>query len=179
MPDFKLDDDNAGVPETPPVAFSPDQFTQLIEAIRGRGTDQIEAQAEIHARALKKQLYPQNDTCPEISPYNPRGDRDHPRPPLKCAFFLGPYPLERDTLTLQEITLMNQLEPGNYEITKADGQVVTFLVIPRFLMDGRTLERLTIGFPCADNEQRQNFPPFAQMLREVVEQQEFRKLVNA
>jgi hypothetical protein len=164
--------------ETPNVAFSGDQFERLIEAIRGNRTDQVEAEAEIHALAMKKQLSPSNDTCPEVSVYNPRGERDHPRPLLQCDFFLGSYPLDRDTLTLKEIDLMNQLEPGSFEVTKGDGQVVVFHVIPRFKMDGKTLDRLTIAFPCGDNEQKQNFPPFSVMLREVVDQIEVKKLTT-
>ena len=174
MPDIDLNDDKAG--GTPPVAFTPDQFSSLIEAIRGNQTDRVEVEAEIHARALKKQMSPQNDTCPQISPFNPLGDRNHPRPRLKCAFFLGPYPLEPETLSVKELTLMNKLEPGQYEVTKADGQMVIFIVIPRYHMDGRTLDKITIGFPCADSEQRQNYPPFGQMLREVVDQIEVKQL---
>ena len=166
------------MPDEQTVGFTPDQFEQLIEAIRGNAAESVEQQAEIHARVLRQQLYPQNDTCPQISPYNPLGDRDHPKPPLKCAFFLGPYPLEPETLTVREVELMNQLEPGQYDVTKADGVTVVFLVIPSYRTDGRTLERLTIGFPCADSEQRQNFPPFSQMLREVVDQQEVARLTT-
>ena len=91
--------------------------------------------------------------------------------------FLGPYPLERDVLSRNEIELLNQLEPGLYDITKADGSVVPFHVIPRMRVDGRTVERITIAFPCADDDQKQNFPPFASMLREVVDQIEVKKLI--
>jgi hypothetical protein len=90
--------------------------------------------------------------------------------------FLGPYLLERQTLTVKECELLNQLEPGLYDITKADGSVVPFHVIPRLKVDGRTIDRITIAFPCADDDQKQNFPPFATMLREVVDQIEVRKL---
>ena len=40
-----------------------------------------------------------------------------------------------------------------------------------------SVERYTIAFPCADDDQQQNFPPFTQMLKEVVEQIEVRTLV--
>jgi hypothetical protein len=93
-----------------------------------------------------------------------------------CEMFLGPYPLERQTLTVIECELLNQLEPGLYDITKADGSVVPFHVIPRMRVDGRTIERITIAFPCADDDQKQNFPSFATMLREVVDQIEVKKL---
>jgi hypothetical protein len=179
--DVPLDLD-ADAPEPPPrtgVGFTADQFDRLVEAIRGGQTDRVQAEAEIHALAMRKQLRPENDTHPDFSVFNPRGERDHPRPQLVCDMFLGPYPLERQTLTRQEIELLNQLEPGSYEITKADGLVVPFHVIPRMRVDGKTVERLTIAFPCADDDQKQNFPSFASMLKEVVEQQEVRKLTGA
>jgi hypothetical protein len=158
------------------VGFTADQFDRLIDAIKGNSTDQVEAQAQIHALAMRKQLRPENDTHPDFSVFNPRGERDHPRPQLVCEMFLGPYPLERQTLTVKECELLNQLEPGLYDITKADGSIVPFHVIPRLRVDGKTIERITIAFPCADDDQKQNFPSFASMLREVVDQIEVRKL---
>jgi len=159
--------------------FTGDQFDRLIDAIKGGGVERVEAEAEVHARAMRRQLHPENETTPDVSVYNPRGERDHPRPMLRYDFFLGPYPLERQTLLWKECELLNQLEPGSYEITKADGTVVAFHAIPRYHIDGRTVERITIAFPCADDDQRQNFPPFAQILREVIDQQEVRKLTAA
>jgi hypothetical protein len=158
------------------VGFTNDQFDRLIDAIKSNSTDQVEAQAQIHALAMKKQLRPENETHPDVSVYNPRGERDHPRPRLICEMFLGPYPLEKDVLSVKEIELLNRLEPGLYDVTKADGMIVPFHVIPRMRVDGRTVERITIAFPCADDDQKQNFPPFAMMLREVVDQIEVRKL---
>jgi hypothetical protein len=174
--DFSLDQPEPDPPVRSGVGFTGDQFDRLIEAIRGGQTDRVEAEAEIHARAMKKQLKPENETHPDVSVYNPRGERDHPRPQLMCEMFLGPYPLERQTLTVIECELLNQLEPGLYDITKADGSVVPFHVIPRMRVDGRTIERITIAFPCADDDQKQNFPSFATMLREVVDQIEVKKL---
>jgi len=174
-----FDADAPAAPVRGNVGFTADQFDRLIEAIKGNSTDQVEAQAQIHALAMRKQLRPENETHPDMSVYNPRGERDHPRPQLVCEMFLGPYPLERQTLTVKECELLNQLEPGLYDITKADGSVVPFHVIPRMRVDGRTIERITIAFPCADDDQKQNFPSFASMLREVVDQIEVRKLTTS
>jgi hypothetical protein len=171
-------DDAHEPPARPAATFDGDQFERLIEAIRGNATDRVEAEAQIHALALKKQMRPDNEHCPEMSVFNPLGERDHPRPDLVCEMFLGPYLLEKQTLLSKEIEYLNQLEPGSYEVTKGDGTTVPFHVIPTWRLDGRTVEKLTIAFPCADDEQRQNYPPFVQMLREVVGQQEVRKLTG-
>jgi len=171
-------DDTGETPGRTPATFSGDQFDRLIDAIRGNQTDRVETEAEIHARAMRRQLRPEVESCPQISVFNPRGERDHPRPDLKCEMFLGPYVLEKQTLLVKEIEYLNLLEPGSYEVTKGDGTIVPFVVIPKFRLDGRSIERLTISFPCADDDQKQNYPPFVQMLREVVEQQEVRKLTG-
>jgi hypothetical protein len=173
------DSTSGGTPARTPATFSGDQFDKLIEAIRGNATDRVSAEAEIHARAMKKQLHPENEVCPQKSVFNPLGERDHPRPPLRYEFFLGPYPLEAQTLLSKEIEYLNRLEPGTYDVTKGDGTVVSFYVIPKFRLDGRSIERITIAFPCADDDQKQNYPPFTQMLREVVDQIEVRALTGA
>lgn len=172
-----LDTEDEGPPRS--VGFTGDQFDKLIEAIRGNQEDRVEVEAAIHARAMKAQLSPVNDVSPQISVYNPRGERDHPRPDLKCEVFLGPYPLEKQTLLVKEIEYLNKLEPGTFEVTKGDGTTVPFHIIPKYRLDGRTVERLTIAFPCADDDQKQNFPPFTQMLREVLDQIEVRTLTGA
>lgn len=171
-----IDLDDAGEPERAPATFSGDQFDRLIDAIRGNQTDRVNVEADIHARALKKQLHPENETCPGISVFNPLGERDHPRPPLQCEMFLGPYPLEAQTLLTKEIEYLNKLVPGNFNVTKSDGTMVPFNVAPKYRLDGRSIERLTIAFPCADDDQKQNYPPFTQMLREVVDQIEVARL---
>ena len=175
-----LDTEDTG--ETPgrtPATFSGDQFDRLIDAIRGGQADRVEVEAAIHAKAMKAHLHPVNETFPEKSCYNPLGERDHPRPPLKCEMFLGPYPLEPQTLHTKEIEYLNKLEAGSYEVTKGDGTIVPFHVIPKLRLDGRSVERFTIAFPCADDDQKQNFPSFTQMLKEVVEQIEVQKLVRS
>jgi hypothetical protein len=174
MSERKVDLDDQGA-----ATFSGDQFERLIDAIRGNQSDRVEAEASIHALAMKKQLRPENDTCPEVSVFNPRGERDHPRPDLRCEIAIGPYLLEKQTLLSKEIEYLNQLEPGSYDVTKGDGTIVPFHVIPTYRLDGRTVEKLVISFPCADDDQKQNYPPFTQMLKEVIEQQEVRKLTGA
>jgi hypothetical protein len=161
------------------ATFTGDQFERLVDAIRGNQSDRVETEAEIHARAMKRQLRPENETHPDKSVYNPLGERDHPKPPLKCAMYHGPYVYEPQTLTRMEVELLNQLEPGSYDVTKGDGTVVPFTVVPSFKLDGRTVERLTVNFPCADDDQKQNYPPLVQMLREVVDQIEVRRLTAA
>jgi len=160
------------------INFTPDQFDRLIDAFKGNKQADLEAQAKAHAEASHKLQNPQNETCPQVSVYNPRGERDHPKAELKCPIFEGQFPLEPDTLKVKEVDYLNQLEPGIYEVTKSDGSVVAFTVKASLKGDGRTTDYLLIHFPAGDAEQRQSYPPFEQMLREVVEQIDMRKALE-
>ena len=92
-----------------------------------------------HGLALKKMLSPDNRMHPDISDYNPRGERDHPRPPLKRpCFFLG-VPLEQPSLTYDEIELLNSI-PGPLELKDKNWRVA-------FLRDGGGGEALYISVP--------------------------------
>lgn len=160
-----------------PVAFTGEQFDRLVDAIRGNQTDRVAAEAEIHALAMRKQLHPSNETTPAVSIFNPLGERDHPRPDLVCEMFIGPYPLEKQTLLAREIELLNKLQPGTYDVTKSDGTQIAFHVLPKYRIDGKSVERLTLMFPCGD-DQKQNFPSLVAMLSEVIDQQEVRSLTT-
>lgn len=62
-----------------------------------------------HSTTLKQTLSPENRLHPDISDYNPRGERDHPRERLRRpCFFLG-VPLDQPTLTVDEIELLNSV----------------------------------------------------------------------
>lgn len=60
----------------------------------------------------------ENARHPDISTYNPLGERDHPRPMLRRpVYFLGAA-LEQQTLTLEEIDALNQIDASR---ESADG----------------------------------------------------------
>jgi hypothetical protein len=96
-----------------------EQATQLVTAIErllekvDRERDESSLTAlklilEQHGDALKQFMRPENALHPDVSWYNPEGERDHPRPPLKRpAYFLGS-PLEQGALSTEEIQLLNR-----------------------------------------------------------------------
>lgn len=62
-----------------------------------------------HKDQLKQTLSPENRLHPDVSDYNPDGERDHPRPALnRPCYFLG-MPLDASTLTKGEILLLNSV----------------------------------------------------------------------
>jgi hypothetical protein len=61
-----------------------------------------------HGQSLKNHLRPENQLHPDISAYNPLGERDHKRPGLKRPCFFMGVPLEQPTLTWGEIDVLNK-----------------------------------------------------------------------
>lgn len=105
---------------------------------------------------------PENLDPPQISVYShPEGERDRPKDPLKCKMRWVGYELTTDTLKPLEIELLNQLQPGEFRVTKADGTPIKFTVKAKYsdVYDKQTdrprVEGMDIHFPCT-GEHRQN-----------------------
>lgn len=110
---------------------------------------------------------PSNTDHPGISVYSyPEGERVRPKPELKCRFIWCGQEESRDQLTPEEIELRNQLEPGLYHVTKANGQRIKFEVTAKRTDHGK-LESLEIFFPCK-NEHRNDHMSNVAYLRQVL-----------
>lgn len=91
---------------------------------------------------------PENTEHPGISVYSyPEGELRRPKPDLKCQFIWCGQEESKDQLTPEEIELRNQLEPGNYFVTKANGSRIKFTVTAKYT-DGGKLEQLEVWYPC-------------------------------
>jgi len=112
----------------------------------------------------------ENAFAPEISAFNPRGDRDNPRPALACQMIWTGFKLSKEALTVEEIELLNQAKPGEYRVTKSDGKTIPFTISAKQDAAGR-LEMLTFHFPCKNTEDRHNHMGMVAYLREVLAQQ--------
>lgn len=104
---------------------------------------------------------------PMKSAFNPEGDRDNPRPDLKCQMFWVGFKMSKDNLRRVEIELLNRIEPGAYKVTKADGKVIPFTVIARY-EDTGTLDRMNISFPCKSADDRASHLSMESYLREAL-----------
>jgi hypothetical protein len=121
-------------PAPVPVPVAPAQtFTMTAESLQGMITAAVQAAAQGNQAladavtagiaATRKPIPEGTDASnPRISVLNPLGDRDHPRPTLRCEYFLGTfdaktqqvqrtYPYLTDDLTVQEVIALNTLEP--------------------------------------------------------------------
>lgn len=104
---------------------------------------------------------------PMVSAYNPLGERDFPRPLLKCKMIWVGFKLSEDCCTREEIELLNRVEGGVFRVTKADGKKISLTITPKVAENGK-LELLSIHFPCKTSEDRHDHMSMASYLREVL-----------
>lgn len=147
-------------------------MTQILAEMRGKssGSDsRIDVLAQgvqslvDHENARPKE----NRQHPGISSLNPLGERDHPRPELKCKMYWVGFKVTKDSSSREEIELLNRLEPGNYRVTKANGRTIPFTVEARKGLNDK-LERMMIHFPCKSTEDRGDHMPMTSYLREAL-----------
>lgn len=154
------------------IAPTAEQWAQMMAVLAGNKEADMEVAATIHARAMKKALRPENEISPMISVYNPRGETLYPRPKPTHIFQQGPYPVcspsDYETVTATEIELCNQLKPGDYLVTKADGTDVKVTIKTDFESNGFKPYRTTIIMPMADDDQKANWVPLVQMLTQIL-----------
>jgi len=151
-----------------------DQWASLIEAIKSNKEADTEVAAHIHAQAMKKALRPENEVAPAISVYNPRGETKYPRPKPTHIYMMARYPIcdpgNYDTVMWSEIELLNQVRPGEYMVTKADGLDVKVLVKTETDAAGKPF-RTTLfadGNGIQDDEARNNWGSLLQILSQIV-----------
>ncbi len=152
----------------PVVALTMDQLKELIAAASQGNQGGMTADAL--AQAMKKVQRPENLHAPMVSAFNPRGETEHPRPAFVAAKVTqNGVALDRDTLTWEEIEAINALRPGDYRVTKSNGQRIPFTV--KFVrgFDEVTVERVEFHFPCRD-EHREDHRPLFEYCLEVLEQ---------
>lgn len=147
-------------------------MAQLI-AIQSKGQEVQQAQ-------LKQTKRRSNDFGALRSPFNPRGDKDFPMPPLKCDIY-APWKMtpEIHSLDREEVELFNLLEPGDYTIEMADGAMQPVCAVGVRNANTQRLEKLSLMGPKDDQgmytglftkEQKQQFPSLKSMLRQMLEQ---------
>lgn len=120
------------------------------------------------AEGVKKER-PENVSHPDVSVLNPLGERDHPRPALKCRqFWWGGFLEQRTDLSLDEIALVNALEAGEYWVTRTDETKEKVPVL--FFRDGMDrLDRIVVKINTG-KEHKTAWPSKLRILRELVEQ---------
>lgn len=144
-------------------------ITALAGAIERMSDGQIRG-ANIIAEANKKSQRPFNEVPPKISVFNLRGEKDFPKPKLKCKMFL-PWEAEEDSLDREEIELLNLLQQGEYVVTRNDRTKVKMHVTIKTKLDSDDPSILMINHDTAfNNDYHRMLPPLTDILREMLKQ---------
>lgn len=106
------------------------------------------------AEAIEKTSGPGWDLAkfPNISTFNPLGEKDHPREELVGQIYWAGHELQKEELTAQEIALLNQIKPGRYQVGDV---IVTVLNLTPGVPDAR---RLAVVFPFKSPDERAMLP---------------------
>jgi hypothetical protein len=142
---------------------------QLTEGLKSFREAQIQS-ANIIANMQRSTVSPENKFVPEISVYNPRGDKDYPRPLLRCEYFL-PWPVKpssAEELTREEIELLNLVLPGEHLVVRADRTRVKIKVRIITKLDSDEPNRIIFEHDTAFNNDYHRLMPF-DWIRQVVE----------
>ena len=162
-------------PGRPPKVEAKDSNTVLAEALLkfadrmeappsgwgGLPAEQLAQILESNAKATRKALRPENERHPDISAFNPLGERDHPRPKLKRKTFWANTELHAHELTREEIELFNQVE---HSLEARNGAWRAEL--RRTAKDGSA--ELHVIFPCATVDDRMELTSMTLMMRELL-----------
>ena len=156
-------------PGEPSMAAAMMLIAQTLQEIKTQGV------GSEHLATIEKVLKHQEEARPHenlfnppmFSHTNPLGERENPRPELKCKMYWVGYELFKEGLTRLEIDLVNRMQPGSYRVTKADGRRIPFNVQSK-LDDAGKIESLTFHFPCKGTEDRQNHNSMVAYLQEAL-----------
>jgi hypothetical protein len=127
----------------------------------GISVEQLETVLKSNAEATRKALKPENAQHPDVSAFNPLGERDHPRPKLRRKTFWAGTELHEDELSREEIELFNQVE---HTVEARNG--IWRAELKRTATDGTS--ELHVIFPCANTDDRMDLPSMTLMLRELL-----------
>ena len=133
-------------------------IAMLADAINGLRTGQMQA-AQLQADMQRRVTRPENAFPPQISKFNPRGDKDFPRPQLKCPMEI-PWPVEQEAHTREEIELLNLIEAGEWMVTRSDRSKVKMVVTIARKLDSDVPSKLTILHDTAFNNDNHKLMPY-------------------
>jgi len=145
-----------------------DRLLKILEA-----QQQASAAQMVLAQATAKRLQPKSlevSQITQISPFNPRGEKDFPMARLKCAIY-APWKIDPQghNLTREEVDLFNLLEPGEYSFDLNDGAPATMRVVGVRNDATGVIEQLQLSpTPTWDNEHKGRFRSMADTLRQML-----------
>lgn len=142
---------------------------QLAQAMQGMQKTQIDA-ANIIAGMQRTTMAPENKFFPAISDFNLRGEKDFPRPQLRCEYFL-PWPVKpsaSEELTREEVELLNLMVQGEHMVIRADRTRVKVICRIHTKLDSDEPSRVVLNHETAFNNDYHRLMPY-DWIRQMVE----------
>ncbi len=136
---------------------------ELVNAIKGIGVskEDLKEVLDSSAEGMRRALKPENARHPDISAFNPEGERDHPKDKLRRKTFWAGVELHPDELTPTEIGLFNKVD---HSLEARNGSWRAEL--RRTAKDGTS--ELHIVFPCASVDDRMELPGMVLLMQELL-----------
>ncbi len=117
-------DPNEPTPQPDAQILMAQSMMEMAKAIRDAQPteDTRRRDAEVLAEAHRRALKPENADFPDVSVYNPHGERDHRRTMPPWEIFWCGSPVALDVNTIEEIALAKQIHTaqGRWKIRKSD-----------------------------------------------------------
>ena len=136
---------------------------ELVNAIKGIGVskDDLKEVLDSNAEGMRRALKPENARHPDVSAFNPEGERDHPKPKLRRKTFWAGQELHQEELTPAEIDEFNAVE---HSLEARNGAWRAEL--RRTAKSGES--ELHVVFPCANVDDRMELPGMLLMMKELL-----------
>lgn len=155
-----------------PMAIPPEMQAIVAAMAQSMAQAMVSAQTE-GAKAISQMNGPRDNPmgAPLMSALNPQGERDHPRPEFHCATLFCGMEQEREACTVDEITLLNLIEPGRYRVQKSDGSLAVMTVYPEIDSASERMTKKHIVLPGIKDQTglgRQNWPGMLELLAQAM-----------
>jgi hypothetical protein len=150
-----------------PQGLTLNDLIVALQALKGNDDESLKKRAQYEAEAHQRLTKRENDPAPGVSVYNPKGERDFPKPDLKCKMLWVGFPLQKDQLTPQEVDLLNRIDTiGDFPFHRADGSLDTCSISGERDANGKWTQ-IAFSFRCKGDD-RHNLPTMTAMLREIL-----------
>lgn len=159
-----------------PAAQSQELMIRLSTALERVSEAQMQG-SKLIADETRRAHRPSNEVNPQVSVFNRRGTLLDPsnttgplKQKLKCLMLL-PWLAEWESLTREEVDLLNLLQAGEYMLKRIDNSKVRVTVAIEMRVDGKTPSRLVMTHDTAfNNDNFRLMPPLPDMLRQILRQ---------
>lgn len=131
------------------------------------------AGSKLIADETRRAHRPSNEVVPGVSVFNRRGTglgAEYQKPKLKCLMMI-PWLVEWESITREEVELLNLLQPGDYQLKRIDGTKVRIGVRIDYAVDNVTPSRLVMSHETAfNNDNFKLIPGLVELLRQILRQ---------